>query len=186
MQTKLLINGQLVAGAGAVLDVINPATATSIVKMGEASPDQVNQAVEAARAAYKTWGLTTPQERSLLLLKLADRIEQNAETFAALESLNCGKPKARALADEMPAIVDCFRYFAGAARCLHGSATDEYLTGRLYQHDPARSGRRGGPDHALELPPDDGSVEARACAGGRQYRGHEAFRTDAAYDAEAG
>ena len=138
MQTKLLINGQLVAGAGAVLDVINPATATSIVKMGEASPDQVNQAVEAARAAYKTWGLTTPQERSLLLLKLADRIEQNAETFAALESLNCGKPKARALADEMPAIVDCFRYFAGAARCLHGSATDEYLAGHtsMIRRDP--------------------------------------------------
>ena len=138
MQTKLLINGQLVAGAGAVLDVINPATATSIVKMGEASPDQVNQAVEAARAAYKTWGLTTPQERSLLLLKLADRIEQNTETFAALESLNCGKPKARALADEMPAIVDCFRYFAGAARCLHGSATDEYLAGHtsMIRRDP--------------------------------------------------
>ena len=58
--------------------------------------------------------------------------------FADLESLNCGKPQARALADEMPAIVDCFRYFAGAARCLHGSAADEYLPNHtsMIRRDP--------------------------------------------------
>jgi aminobutyraldehyde dehydrogenase len=138
MQTKLLINGQLVAGAGAEIDVINPATGASIVKMREASNEQINQAVESARKAFRTWGHTTPQERSLLLLKLADRIEQKAKEFAYLESLNCGKPQARALNDEMPAIVDCFRYFAGAARCLHGSATDEYLAGHtsMIRRDP--------------------------------------------------
>lgn len=138
MQTKLLINGQLVAGAGAETDVVNPATGASIVKIREAFPDQVDQAVEAARQAFRSWGATTPQERSLLLLKLADRIEQDAAGFADLESLNCGKPKARALADEMPAIVDCFRYFAGAARCLHGSATDEYLPNHtsMIRRDP--------------------------------------------------
>ena len=138
MQTRLLINGEFVAGAGPELDVVNPATGASLVKLREASPDQVALAVEAARAAFRTWGHTTPQERSLLLLKLAERIEQHADAFAALESLNCGKPKARALADEMPAIVDCFRYFAGAARCLHGSATDEYLAGHtsMIRRDP--------------------------------------------------
>jgi len=138
MQTKLLINGQLVAGAGAESEVLNPATGTGIVKIREASPDQVDQAVEAARQAYRSWGSSTPQERSLLLLKLADRIEQDAAAFAGLESLNCGKPKARALADEMPAIVDCFRYFAGAARCLHGSAADEYLPNHtsMIRRDP--------------------------------------------------
>jgi aminobutyraldehyde dehydrogenase len=138
MQTKLLINGQLVAGAGAEIDVINPATGASIVKIREASNEQINQAVESARKAFRTWGHTTPQERSLLLLKLADRIEQKAKEFADLESLNCGKPQARALNDEMPAIVDCFRYFAGAARCLHGSATDEYLAGHtsMIRRDP--------------------------------------------------
>jgi aminobutyraldehyde dehydrogenase len=138
MQTKLLINGQLVAGAGAESEVLNPATGAGIVKIREASPDQVDQAVEAARQAYRSWGATTPQERSLLLLKLADRIEQDAAAFAELESLNCGKPKARALADEMPAIVDCFRYFAGAARCLHGSAADEYLPNHtsMIRRDP--------------------------------------------------
>ena len=138
MQTKLLINGQLVAGAGAESEVLNPATGAGIVKIREASPDQVDQAVEAARQAYRGWGSSTPQERSLLLLKLADRIEQDAAAFAGLESLNCGKPKARALADEMPAIVDCFRYFAGAARCLHGSAADEYLPNHtsMIRRDP--------------------------------------------------
>jgi aminobutyraldehyde dehydrogenase len=138
MQTKLLINGQLVAGAGAEVDVVNPATGESLVKMREAAPDQVDQAVVAARAAFKSWGQTTPQERSLLLLRLADRIEQASADFAALESLNCGKPRARALADEMPAIVDCFRFFAGAARCLHGSAADEYLANHtsMIRRDP--------------------------------------------------
>ena len=138
MQTKLLINGQLVAGAGAEVEVLNPATGETIVTIREASPDQVDQAVEAARLAYRSWGSTTPQERSLLLLKLADRIEQEAGSFADLESLNCGKPKARALADEMPAIVDCLRYFAGAARCLHGSAADEYLPNHtsMIRRDP--------------------------------------------------
>jgi aminobutyraldehyde dehydrogenase len=138
VQTKMLINGKLAAGAGTEVDVLNPATGGSIARIREASPDQVNEAVLAARAAYKSWGQTTPQERSLLLLKLADRIEQDAKAYADLESLNCGKPRARALGDEMPAIVDCFRYFAGAARCLHGSATDEYLPNHtsMIRRDP--------------------------------------------------
>jgi len=53
-------------------------------------------------------------ERSRLLLKIADAIEANATSFARLESLNCGKPYVRALEDEIPAIADCFRFFAGA------------------------------------------------------------------------
>ena len=120
MQTKLLIDGQLVAGAGAEVEVLNPATGEAITKIREASSDQVDQAVEAAGRAFRNWGNATPQERSLLLLKLADRIEQDASTYADLESLNCGKPRARALGDEMPAIVDCFRFFAGADRSLDG------------------------------------------------------------------
>ncbi|HKQ23335.1 MAG TPA: gamma-aminobutyraldehyde dehydrogenase [Burkholderiales bacterium] len=138
MQTKLLIDGQLVPGTGTEVEVLNPATGLAIAKIREASSDQVNEAVEAAGRAFRSWGNTTPQERSLLLLKLADRIEQDAGSFADLESLNCGKPRARALGDEMPAIVDCFRFFAGAARCLHASATDEYLANHtsMIRRDP--------------------------------------------------
>ena len=95
----------------------------------EASPEQLNAAVEAASAAFGSWSQTTPAERSALLLKLADAVEQNAEQFARLESLNCGKPYARALGDEIPAIADCFRYFAGAVRCMSGPIAGEYLAG---------------------------------------------------------
>jgi aminobutyraldehyde dehydrogenase len=138
MQTDLLIGSSFVPGAGAEETLINPATGQAIVKVREASADQVDQAVRAAQLAFKTWGQTTPQERSLLLLKLADRIEQEATAFAELESLNCGKPRVRVLSDELPAIVDCFRFFAAAARCLPGSNTDEYLPNHtsMIRRDP--------------------------------------------------
>jgi aminobutyraldehyde dehydrogenase len=127
MQTDLFIDGKFVRGQGAEEAIVNPATGAPLVKVAEASVQQVDDAVRAARAAYTAWGQTTPQERSLLLLKLAERIEQEAAAFAELESLNCGKPRVRVLGDEMPAVVDCFRFFASAARCLPGSNTDEYL-----------------------------------------------------------
>ena len=137
-QTQLLINGKFVAGQGAEERIINPATGQAIASVCEASTEQVDAAVMAAQAAFKAWGQTTPQERSLLLLKLAERIEQNAQAYADVESLNTGKPRVRVLNDEMPAIVDCFRYFAGAARCLPGSNTDEYLPGHtsMIRRDP--------------------------------------------------
>jgi len=137
-QTDLLVNGKFAPGQGAEETVINPATGQPLVKVREASEGQIGQAVTAAAAAFKKWGLSTPQERSLLLLKLADRIEQEAAAFADLESLNCGKPRVRVLNDEMPAIVDCFRFFASAARCLPGSNTDEYLPGHtsMIRRDP--------------------------------------------------
>ncbi len=137
-QTDLLVNGKFAPGQGAEETVVNPATGQPLVKVREASVEQVNEAVAAAAGAFKKWSQTTPQERSLLLLKLADRVEQEAAAFADLESLNCGKPRVRVLNDEMPAIVDCFRFFAGAARCLPGSNTDEYLPGHtsMIRRDP--------------------------------------------------
>jgi aminobutyraldehyde dehydrogenase len=94
--------------------------------------------VSAAHRAFESWSQTTPMERSRLLLKIADEIELQAENFARLESLNCGKPYARALEDEIPAIADCFRYFAGAARCMTGAVAGEYLAGHtsMIRRDP--------------------------------------------------
>ena len=136
--TNLLIDGDLVAGEGAEEAVVDPATGRTITRIREASPHQVERAVTAAAAAFKTWGQTTPQERSLLLLRLADRVEGDAPAYADLESLNCGKPRARVLPDELPAVVDCFRFFAGAARVLGGSAADEYIAGHtsMIRRDP--------------------------------------------------
>ena len=127
--TDLLIDHQLVPGDGAGESIINPATGEILCEVGEASNEQVNRAVSAAVRAWDAWSQTTPAERAGMLLKLADIIESNAEQFATLESLNCGKPYARVLGDEIPAIADCFRYFAGAARCMTGSVAGEYLAG---------------------------------------------------------
>ena len=127
--TELLINQKLVKGEGTGEQILNPATGEVLCVVPEASPEQLNDAVEAASAAFGSWSQTTPAERSALLLKLADAVEQNAAQFARLESLNCGKPYARALGDEIPAIADCFRYFAGAVRCMSGPIAGEYLAG---------------------------------------------------------
>jgi len=138
MDTQLLIGGRFVPGDGESLPVLNPATGKPIVSIAEASASQVDAAVAAAAKAFESWAWTTPAERSLLLLRLAQRIEDDAEAIARLESLNCGKPLARAMGDELPAVADVFRFFAGAARCLTGSAAKEYLAGHtsMIRRDP--------------------------------------------------
>ncbi|RTF05227.1 aldehyde dehydrogenase family protein, partial [Serratia marcescens] len=138
MQSQLLIDGQLVNGQGATQPVYNPATGEVIAQVAEASPEQVDRAVLAADAAFAAWGQTTPKERAEHLLKLADLIDEHAETFARLESLNCGKPYHCVLNDELPAVADVFRFFAGASRCLTGMAAGEYLAGHtsMIRRDP--------------------------------------------------
>jgi aminobutyraldehyde dehydrogenase len=136
--TDMLINGRMQRGEGPDYDVLNPATGKTLIKVPQANAEQVDAAVAAAQNAFSSWSRTTPQERSLLLLKLAEKIEASSEQFAHLESQNCGKPYARALVDEMPAIVDVFRYFAGAVRCMTGTVANEYLTGHtsMIRRDP--------------------------------------------------
>ena len=138
MHTQMLINGQLVAGEGPAWTVLDPAAGTALAQISEASEAQVDSAVRAADSAFASWSQTSPKDRSLALLALADAIEQHGEELASLESQNCGKPLAAALNDEIPAIVDVFRYFAGAARCLGGSAAGEYLPGHtsMVRRDP--------------------------------------------------
>ncbi|MBO9549473.1 gamma-aminobutyraldehyde dehydrogenase [Pseudomonas sp.] len=138
MQTKLLINGQLVDGQGSPYAVYNPSEGTVLVTIAEASAAQVDAAVQAADQAFVGWSQTAPKDRAQLLLKLADRIEAEAARLARLESQNCGKPYQAALNDEIPAIADVFRFFAGASRCLSGSAGGEYLPGHtsMIRRDP--------------------------------------------------
>ncbi|MGJ7550900.1 gamma-aminobutyraldehyde dehydrogenase [Pseudomonas alloputida] len=138
MQTKHLINGQLVDGQGSPYAVYNPSEGTVLVTIAEASAAQVDAAVQAADQAFIGWSQTAPKDRAQLLLKLADRIEADAARLARLESQNCGKPYQAALNDEIPAIADVFRFFAGASRCLSGSAGGEYLPGHtsMIRRDP--------------------------------------------------
>ncbi len=138
MDTKLLINGKLVAAKGSKEDVIDPATGKALVAIAESSEEQIEAAVEAGAKAFDGWSATVPKDRAALLLKVADHIEAEGEAYARLESLNCGKPYSAVLNDEIPAIADVFRFFAGAARTQHGAITGEYLPGftSMVRRDP--------------------------------------------------
>lgn len=138
MQTEMLIGSKFEAGTEVAEAVLNPRTGQTILDMPEASQKQIDQAVAAAEKAYATWSRTTPAQRSAYLLKIAERIEAEAEEFAKLEALNCGKPVNAVLNDEIPAIVDCYRFFAGAVRSMPGVVAGEYLSGHtsMIRRDP--------------------------------------------------
>ena len=124
-----LVAGDLVEAVdGGVREVLNPATGDVIAEVPEGTQADVDRAVAAAKAAFPGWRDTTPGERSLAMLKLADLLESNAEELNALESANVGKPMAVAR-EEMPVTVDNLRFFAGAARTLEGRAAGEYMAG---------------------------------------------------------
>ncbi len=138
MQTQLLIGGRLVAGEGPEDVVLDAATGAELVRVAAASVPQVEAAVLAAERAFAGWARTAPKDRAALLLKIADALETEAADYAALESRNTGKPLAAMLNDELPAIADVFRYFAGAARAPAGLAAGEYLPGHtsMIRRDP--------------------------------------------------
>jgi betaine-aldehyde dehydrogenase len=124
------IDGEFVAPAdGRTEAVLNPATAGEIAQAPASTATDVDRAVKAARAAFASWGTTTPGERSLALLRLADKLEENADEIAELESANAGKPLQAFKDDEIPFMVDNLRFFAGAARTMEGKPAGEYLEG---------------------------------------------------------
>ncbi len=138
MDTQMLIGSRFEAGTETEERVLNPKTGETVLNSPEASLGQIDAAVDAAEKAFTSWSQTTPSQRSAYLLKIADAIERDAEGFAALEALNCGKPINAVLNDEIPAIVDCYRFFAGAVRNLHGPVAGEYLPGHtsMIRRDP--------------------------------------------------
>jgi 1-pyrroline dehydrogenase len=124
-----LVGGEWVDGVeGEVEQIINPATGETIAEVPKGSDADVDRAVEAAKKALPEWRETTPAERAEMLLKLADAIDEHADELAQVESQNVGKPLSYAK-DEMPVSTDNIRFFAGAARCLEGRATGEYMRG---------------------------------------------------------
>lgn len=129
LERRLRIGAACVEGQGEAEQILNPFTGDSVGEIAEASIEQVDAAVRAARTAFSSWSRRTPGDRSGLLLQLADCIEQHADEFVRLEALNCGKPAHLVAAEEVPATVDVIRYFAGAARCMQGAAAGEYMEG---------------------------------------------------------
>jgi 1-pyrroline dehydrogenase len=132
------IGGEFVDAAdGRTAEVINPANDEVIATVPASASEDVDRAVNAAETAFATWKKTTPQDRSLLLLKIADAIESKADELGRLESANAGKPVGAAI-DEMAVCADLFRFFAGATRVMDGLAANEFAAGHtsIIRRDP--------------------------------------------------
>ena len=123
LQHGMLINGEWVpAASGETFPTLNPATGEALCDVPAGAATDIDRAVRAARAAFESgpWSKLTSSERGRLLWKLADLLEQNLEEFAALESLDNGKPLGVARVADVPLAVDLFRYMAGWATKIHG------------------------------------------------------------------
>ncbi|CAN5697905.1 gamma-aminobutyraldehyde dehydrogenase [soil metagenome] len=114
---------------GRTYDLINPSTGKQFAHAPLSSADDVDRAFEVAEKAFESWRDTTPSERQLALLRIADAIEDRAEELVRAESENTGKPLGLTMEEEIPMATDQIRFFAGAARCLEGKSAGEYLAG---------------------------------------------------------
>jgi acyl-CoA reductase-like NAD-dependent aldehyde dehydrogenase len=122
IQHRLFVGGRFVDAAdGATLTTLNPHDNSPITDVAMAGREDVDRAVAAARAAQPAWARLSASERGRLLLKLADRIEDNAEDLARLESLDTGHPLRDSKGLDVPRTALCFRYFGGMADKVEGS-----------------------------------------------------------------
>ncbi|CEP03450.1 unnamed protein product (mitochondrion) [Plasmodiophora brassicae] len=134
----LFINNEFVQSvSGKKFPTVNPATEEPILEFYEGDASDVDIAVSAASAAFAEWSKVAPATRGLLLAKLADRIEANAEELAELESLGNGKPKSVALQADLPLTVATFRYYAGWSDKIVGKVVDTSPDFHTYtRHEP--------------------------------------------------
>ncbi|KAL4918336.1 aldehyde dehydrogenase domain-containing protein [Aspergillus aurantiobrunneus] len=134
----LFINNEFVKGAeGKTFETINPTNEKPIVAVHEATEKDVDTAVAAARAAFEgSWRQVTPSERGRILNKLADLMERDIDTLAAIEALDNGKAFTMAKIDTTNAI-GCLRYYAGWADKIHGQTIDTNPETLTYtRHEP--------------------------------------------------
>jgi aldehyde dehydrogenase len=132
------IGGKWVAPVkGEYFDVITPITGKSYTKAARSSAEDVELALDAAHAAADKWGKASTTERSNILLKIADRIEQNLELIATAETVDNGKPIRETMNADIPLAVDHFRYFAGAIRAQEGGISEiDHDTVAYHFHEP--------------------------------------------------
>ncbi len=117
------------AADGRVLDIVDPVSGSVYATSPLSGEADVDTALNAAAKAFETWRDTTPAERQLALLRIADAIESRTADFVRVESADTGKPLALTTSEEIPPCVDQIRFFAGAARVLEGRSAGEYLAG---------------------------------------------------------
>jgi len=125
------IDGAFRPGAsGQSIDVVDPSSGTTIAQVAEGTADDTDIAVAAAYAAKDAWGALTPKQRSELLHQVADRVAENADLLARLESANTGKPSSVAQ-DDVAQTIDTFRFMAGALRAPTSAAAGRYAEDHL-------------------------------------------------------
>ncbi|MDP3924344.1 MAG: aldehyde dehydrogenase family protein, partial [Hydrogenophaga sp.] len=124
-QYNNFIGGQWVAPVkGQYFDVITPVNGTVYTQAARSTAEDVELALDAAHAAADAWGKTDAATRSNILLKIADRIEQNLELLAYAETVDNGKAIRETLNADIPLTVDHFRYFAGCVRAQEGALSN--------------------------------------------------------------
>lgn len=142
MDYKLWIDGKWEdTKGGKVMSIEDPTTGNQIAEVIDASREDVDRAVQAAKRAFYDgrWSKKAPGERSKIIWKLAELLEANAEALAKVESENTGKPyQFVSLGGDIPFAVDNLRFFAGAARDTHGSHAGEFMPGytSIYRREP--------------------------------------------------
>src|SRR6185312_5876415 len=127
MTVPNVIDGKSVAGSSTdTLEVLDPSTGEVIASFTESTPGDVDDAVQAAKAAFPAWAAKSPAQRSEALHALADLFAQDLAEFARIESIDAGKPITAATEEELPGILGALRHFAGAGRVLAAQAAGEH------------------------------------------------------------
>jgi gamma-glutamyl-gamma-aminobutyraldehyde dehydrogenase len=127
IETRLFINGEYVdAIGGGRFTTINPANGETLAEMSEGMPGDIDRAVAAAKAAFKSgvWSRMAPRDRMEILYRFADLLEENAEGLAVLETLDMGKPIRDVVAEDMPGVVSTIRFMAEGIDKIEGSVTN--------------------------------------------------------------
>jgi aldehyde dehydrogenase len=132
------INGKWTPpSTGQYFEVVSPIDGKIMSKAAHSAKLDVEMAVNAAHEAFKTWSKTSSTERSIILNKIADRMEANLTHLAAVETMDNGKAVRETLAADLPLAIDHFRYFAGVIRAEEGSISElDADTVSIIVHEP--------------------------------------------------
>ncbi|GAA5014170.1 aldehyde dehydrogenase family protein [Acinetobacter puyangensis] len=138
VQYENFIGGKWIAPVkGQYFDNVSPVNGEIFTKAPRSTVEDIELALDAAHAAKEKWGNASPTERSNVLLKIADRLEENLETLAVAETWDNGKPVRETLAADIPLAIDHFRYFAGCIRAQEGGISEiDHDTIAYHFHEP--------------------------------------------------
>ena len=135
--------GNYVAGewmtplSGAYFDNTTPITGKVLCEIPRSNAADIDRALDAAHAARRMWGKTPVAKRARILEQIAERMEQNLEMLATVETWDNGKPIRETMAADLPLAIDHFRYFAGAIRAQEGSISEiDETTVAYHYHEP--------------------------------------------------